>query len=132
MIRKLLCSYANAYLLNSLDDYTNWIQLGMTLKNIGAPLELWEQMSKKSKKYKQNDCSTRWYKFKTNNYTIGTLKHLAKEGDVDKYNSLTRVSHSLNDVFDVGNEYPVIEIDTPFLTTKKEATDAMNAGETAF
>ncbi|MFM7989614.1 MAG: PriCT-2 domain-containing protein, partial [Candidatus Fonsibacter sp.] len=54
------------------------MQLGMTLNNIGAPLELWEQMSKKSNKYKQNDCPTRSYKFKTNNYTIGTLKHIAK------------------------------------------------------
>ena len=122
MIRRLLCK----------NDYTNLIQLGMKLNNIGAPLELWEQKTKQSNKYKQNDCSTRWYKFKTNNYTIGTLKHLAKDGDVDKYNSLTRVSHSLNDVFDDGNEYPVIEIDTPFLTTKKEATDAMNAGQTTF
>ncbi|MFM7980471.1 MAG: PriCT-2 domain-containing protein, partial [Candidatus Fonsibacter sp.] len=85
-------------------------------------------MSKKSKNYKKNDCSTRWYKFKPNNYTIGTLKHLAK----DKCNNFTRVSYSLNDVFDDCNDYPVIEIDTPFLTTKREATDAMNAGQTAF
>ena len=42
--------------VKQLDDYTNWIQLGMTLKNIGAPLELWEQMRQNSKKYKQTDC----------------------------------------------------------------------------
>ncbi|MFM7985843.1 MAG: PriCT-2 domain-containing protein, partial [Candidatus Fonsibacter sp.] len=37
--------------VKQMDDYTNWIQLGMTLNDIGAPLELWEHMSKKSKKY---------------------------------------------------------------------------------
>ncbi|MFM7984403.1 MAG: PriCT-2 domain-containing protein [Candidatus Fonsibacter sp.] len=67
----------------------------MTLNNIGAPLALWEQMINNCKKYKHNDCSTRWYKFNTNNYTIGTLKHIAKEGDVDKYNCFARVSYSL-------------------------------------
>ena len=38
------------YNLKQLDDYGSWIQVGIVLKNIGAPLELWEQLSKKSNK----------------------------------------------------------------------------------
>ena len=34
--------------------YSTWIQLGMTLKNIRAPLEVWEELNMKSKKFKNN------------------------------------------------------------------------------
>ena len=39
-----------------IDKYSTWIQLGMTLKNIRAPLEVWEELNMKSKKFKNNDC----------------------------------------------------------------------------
>ena len=44
---------------------------------------------------------------------------LAKEGDVDKFNAMRPKLHTINDVCDDGVEYPPIDIDTPFLTTKK-------------
>ena len=114
------------------DGYDSLIQLGMVLKNIGAPLDLWEQLIKKRKKYKRDDCSTQWHKCNANNYTIGTLKHLAKKGAAEKYNNFKRVAHSLPDIIDNGHDYPVICIKTPLLTTKKEATAEMDAGQRVF
>ncbi|MFM7986634.1 MAG: PriCT-2 domain-containing protein, partial [Candidatus Fonsibacter sp.] len=32
----------------------------MILKKLGAPMSLWEDVSKRSKKYKHGDCSRRW------------------------------------------------------------------------
>ena len=66
---------------------------------------------------------------KVNKYTIGTLKYIAQEGGADRYNSIKREHDALADVFDDGHQYPVIDIGTPFLTTKKEASDDMNAGQ---
>ena len=50
----------------------------------------------------------------------------------EKYNNFERVGHSLTDIFDDGHDNPVADIDTPFLTTIKEATDQMNAGQKVF
>ncbi len=38
-------NYVHAYQKNKLDNYSTWIQLGMTLKNIRAPLEVWEELN---------------------------------------------------------------------------------------
>ena len=104
----------------------------MVLKNFGAPFEQWEELSKTVKKYKQYRCFTRWHKLNANNYTIGTLKHLAKKGAAEKYNNFKRVAHSLPDIIDNGHDYPVLCITTPLLTTKKEATAEMDAGQRVF
>ena len=61
------------------DEYDSLIRAGMELKNIGAALELWEELSKTSKMYKRNACSTIWNECKANNYTIATLKYLARK-----------------------------------------------------
>ena len=49
-------NYVNAYLKKKVDKYSTWIQLVMTLKNIRAPVEVWEELNMKSKKFKNNDC----------------------------------------------------------------------------
>ena len=41
-----------------------------------------------------------------------------KKGDVETYNGFTRVAHSVTDIFDDGHAYPMIDIASPFLTTK--------------
>ena len=62
-----------------------------------------------------------------NKYMVGTLRYLAKEGNLDMYNKTKRGQHTLADVFDDGNEYDVIDIDTPFLKPKNK-DDPMNEG----
>ena len=74
----------------------------------------------KSKKFKNNDCANRWDRFKVFNYSNGSLIALAKESDIDKFNTMRPKLYTINDVFDNGVEYPSIDIDTPFLTTKRQ------------
>ena len=57
----------------------------------------------KSKKYKNNDCKNRWFKFKENKYTVGALRYLAKEGNLDMYNKTKSEQHPLSDAFDDGS-----------------------------
>ena len=37
------------------DNYSTWIRIGMILKKLGAPVSMWEDVSKRSKKYKHGD-----------------------------------------------------------------------------
>ena len=115
-------NYVHAYLKNKLDNYSTWIQLGMTLKNIRAPLEVWEELNMKSKKFKNSDCKNRWFKFKESKYMAGTLKYLAKESNLDMYNKTKSEQHALNDVLDDENEKDIIDIDPPFLKLKTKKT----------
>ena len=69
--------------------------------------------------------------FKGNKHTCGTLRYIAKDGDLEKYNKTKREQHTLADVFDDGNEYDVIDIDTPFLKPKNK-DDPMNKGQKVF
>ncbi|MFM7978853.1 MAG: PriCT-2 domain-containing protein, partial [Candidatus Fonsibacter sp.] len=79
----------------------------------GAPLSLWEEVSKRSKKYKHGDCSTRWHTFHTQYFSIGSLFVPAKEGNADM---LERIKPTLNmhaDIFTNGEVYNHTEIDIP-------------------
>ena len=93
----------------------------MILKSVGAPLSLWEEVSQRSKKYKQHGsetCSAKWRGFHGNYFTVGSLFVLAKEGNPQM---LERISPELNmnkDVFfEDAEEFPAIEIDTPLSNT---------------
>ena len=82
--------------------------------NVGAHLKLWETLSKRSKRHKHHDCSSRRFKFKPNSYSVGSLVYLAKEGNIDKYKNFRKSSYRLTDICDDGVEYPCVEIGTPF------------------
>ncbi|MFM7987149.1 MAG: PriCT-2 domain-containing protein, partial [Candidatus Fonsibacter sp.] len=47
-IKALCCCLS----ISQLDNYAAWLRVGMSLKQLGAPLSLWEDVSKTSKKYK--------------------------------------------------------------------------------
>ena len=103
----------------------------MTLKNIAALLELWEELNMKSKRFTNNDCKNRWFKFQVNKYMVGTLRYLAKEGNLEMCSKTKRQQHALDDVSNDGNEYDVIDMDTPFLKTRNKK-DPMNKGHKVF
>ncbi|MFM7985613.1 MAG: PriCT-2 domain-containing protein, partial [Candidatus Fonsibacter sp.] len=77
---KSLCCCLSA---SQLDNYSTWLRVGMILKKLGAPLSLWEEVSKRSKKYKHGDCSRRWSGFHTQYFSIGSRFVLAKEGNAE-------------------------------------------------
>ena len=90
----------------------------MILKTLGAPLSLWEEVSKRSKKYRHGDCGMLWGGFHSQLFTIGSLFCLAKEGNPEM---LERIKPTLNmntNIYTNGEVYNRIDIDTPFLTTE--------------
>ncbi len=60
------------------DDYHTWIDIGMTLKDAGYYVTLWDKWSKCSNKYKSGECERKWQSFNGSGKTIGTLFYLAK------------------------------------------------------
>ena len=116
---RALCSCLS---LAQIDNYDTWIKIGMILKSIGAPLSLYEEVSKRSKKCKPNECYSKWRSFTRNCHNIGSLFVLAKEGNPDMLQRVSPNLHMNKQVFFDDEEYPEIEIDTPFLTPKTEDT----------
>ena len=60
------------------DDYHTWIDIGMTLKDAGYYVTLWDKWSSSSNKYKSGECERKWQSFNGSGKTIGTLFYLAK------------------------------------------------------
>ena len=126
-IKALCCCLTTA----QLDDYSTWINLGGILKRLGPPMIIWEVVSKRSKKFKPNDCSSRWAGLPTEFGSMGTLLAIAKEGNLDVFQ---RIRPRLNMNLDVLDDtaYPTIEINTPFLTTKTPDAKETHPDQTKF
>lgn len=78
------------------EEYDNWIKLGFLLRNIDHRLlSVWDEFSKNSDKYEENACANKWDHMKDENLGMGTLRHWAKEDNLEMYtqtvdNSLIR------------------------------------------
>lgn len=72
------------------DDYTEWTELGICLKNIDESLlQSWISFSKKSNKYEEGCCESKWNTFKSNGkLQLGTLCFWAKNDNKDQYEKL--------------------------------------------
>jgi len=72
-----------------LDDYTNWIEVGMCLHNINKHeyLYLWKKWSRNSVKYENGICETKWKTFKSmdQGINIGSLLRWCENDNKDKY-----------------------------------------------
>jgi len=101
-----------------LDDYATWIRLGMILKKLGAPLTLWEEVSKRSRKFKNGDCTGRWASMKPKCFGIGSLIVLAKQGNLEMYERIRPTLNMSRDVFEDDVDYKPTLINTPYLTTR--------------
>ena len=123
-----LCSCLTA---EQMDNYATWRRVGMIMKRLGAPLSLWEEVSKKSKKWRDAD-RREWDKFPAYNFNLGSLAVLAKSGDIDEYERLKPTLHDTKDVFDDDSEHPCTVINTPFLTTKSPDAVASNPDQWKF
>lgn len=71
------------------DNFEDWRDLGFALHNIDEYelLEDWIEFSSQSSKFDNtgNDCEKRWDNFKSNDFTIGTIKYWAKMDNPTKY-----------------------------------------------
>lgn len=72
-----------SYIPNNDVDYEKWIRVGMAIHHAtgGTAFELWDDWSRKSKKYDQEVMHTKWHSFgkAANPVTLGTLIHYAEE-----------------------------------------------------
>jgi hypothetical protein len=70
------------------DEYNTWLQVGMCLhgcNNSPECFNLWDKWSQSSESYDSRDvCAYKWNSF-SSGYTIGTLKHLARADNPDKF-----------------------------------------------
>ena len=117
--------------LDQLDDYATWVKVGMVLKKVGAPMGLWETVSRRSKKNKANDCTSRWANMKPRWVSMRTLDVLAKKGNLEMYDRVkpTLKMHTA-DIFD-DSDYKPEKIDIPFLVSKEEGGE-MTEGQQKF
>ena len=80
---KALVEYLNK---DRVEEYNTWLDVGFCLYNIDEDLlELWDDFSKKSDKYKSGECDRFWSKMDKKNFTIGGLRYWAKEDNPENY-----------------------------------------------
>lgn len=78
------------------EAYDKWLDVGFCLYNISDDLlELWDDFSQKSDKYKSGECDKLWSKMEARSFSIGSLKYWAKQDNPKTYediifNSLTK------------------------------------------
>jgi P4 family phage/plasmid primase-like protien len=71
------------------DNYGEWMSVGFALYNINSDnLDLWDEFSKRSKKYKDGECAKIWKKLNQGTISIGTIKWYAKQDNPTKYNEI--------------------------------------------
>ena len=62
------------------DSYSDWITVGMALKNAGFTCEIWDKWSSQSPKYKSGECLKKWRSFSMNGtVTVSTLYYWLKQ-----------------------------------------------------
>lgn len=77
------------------DNYLQWMELGWCLHNISKDfLEIWDDFSSKSSKYKPGECERQWIKFRENGLGLGSLCLWAKEDNPDQYFSMRNESEA--------------------------------------
>lgn len=111
------------------EDYYSWLSVGMSLKEFGdVGLQLWRQWSKRSDKYQDGVCETKWPTFRrdsldsSSKLTIGTVIKWANEDSpilaaVSMADHAERVLHDdLNELSDtLAQDDPVEWLAKPFV-----------------
>ena len=88
------------------ENYADWIAVGMCLYNINSNyVTIWNEWSKKSKKYEEGVCEDKWSSFSKDKdgLKIGSLLRWAKNDSPDKYEIFMK-KKKLNKV--IGSKYP--------------------------
>ena len=77
------------------EEYANWISVGMCLHNISETfLDAWKDFSKRSASYSEDECDKKWQSFHSSyggdKLGPGSLKYWARLDNVDLYNQVMR------------------------------------------
>lgn len=95
------------HLLEMIDDdradyYPHWIEIGWVLYNISEGhekgLKLWSTFSARSPKFAEGVCEKEWRKMEIRNFTLGTLKHLARNDSPNEFSAWkdVQINHILH------------------------------------
>ena len=96
---------------NRADNYTEWLQLGWCLHNIGKGTQdyckLWDDFSKISSKYNEGECCRLWGEMRNDGLNIGSLHMWAKTDNPDKYKEY-QVNNVYSDIKDCNGSHKSI------------------------
>lgn len=71
------------------DDYDQWVKIGMICKTEKEPIDTWETASRRSSKYKRGECESKWKTFKSDGgIGLDLLWNWLEEDDPDMYQEL--------------------------------------------
>jgi len=95
------------------DDYDIWITVGQSLHALDESLlEVWEEWSKQSEKYRDGECHKRWLSFsKGGGRTLGSLIYMAKEHGWQESQDYRAMNVDDDTLEHVSNLLPQIEQD---------------------
>jgi len=88
---ELLTKVLNALSAKRVDDYPDWLRIGIICFNEGLPLEVWDTWSKKSKKYNRGSCADKWKTFKKGNISQATLWKWLKDDNPAVFAELSKL-----------------------------------------
>ena len=94
------------------DEYHSWLNVGMALKHAGLAMEVWDDWSKGSSKYKPGECADKWDSFQGTGITARTIYHYAKIGGFKRLFKFDDIGNSERFCTDHGDTlrwFPAIE-----------------------
>lgn len=106
-ITTIVCEGSNnddvLHLLNGLsqdrvDNYHEWISVGLALKNSGYSCELWDEWSRRSSKYTPGKCHREWDNFKRRESNAITVASLYWNLKKDNYPLFLELTSSMKDL----------------------------------
>lgn len=81
------------------DERQDWLSVGIALYNEGECVEVWEEFSKQSLKYRWGECQRLWRGFHKGNLTQRTLWKMLKEDNPDVFKTMNSKRKDLEDAF---------------------------------
>jgi len=88
----LIKKYLDILNENRLNNYDNWVKIGMIIFNCHPNIDgfnLWNEWSSKGINYAGRElCAYKWNSFKFYSIGVGTLKFLAREDNLDMYSEI--------------------------------------------
>lgn len=131
--------YSNDEILNALNSidpatltYSEWINVGMALKEEGFDCEVWDSWSSTESRYHKGDCAKHWRTFNgtSNPVTVGTLIEMAKNSGFSRYSDDIDMFIDWEDAiefdgydYDFGKEWNPVQDLITYIETLFEPTD---------
>ena len=84
------------------DDRQDWLSVGIALYNEGECVEVWEEFSKQSPKYRWGECQRLWRGFRKGNLTQRTLWKMLKEDNYEVFKTMCCKRSDWEDAFAPG------------------------------